>query len=116
MYGLNDAARNWYPRVVEELIRIGSKQSNFDKAIFYYSHQNLLCGIFQIHVDDFIHAGNEIFRTNFIKHIQSVFKISKTEEQNFKYIGLNITHQYIDIIVDQSTFLDDLECIPINKN
>lgn len=114
VYGLNDAARNWYLSIVEKLICLGCKQSNFDKAIFHYSHQSQLCGIFQIHVDDFIHAGNELFQTNVIKQIETTFKISKTEEQNFKYIGLNITHQSGAITVNQNTFIDDLEAIPIN--
>ena len=54
VYGLNDAARVWYLRVKEELIKVKAIMSNFDEAVFFWRVDGKLHGILACHVDDFI--------------------------------------------------------------
>ena len=76
-----------------ELFRLGCVQYIFDKAIFYYYHQDHLSGIFQAHVDDFIHAVKKVFPIKIVKQTEAIFKT----EQSFEYIGLNIVQNSTEI-------------------
>ena len=57
-YGLCDASRQWYFSVNEELCRLGCKQSHLDKALFRWYANGHHKGVFVMHVDDFLYAGN----------------------------------------------------------
>ena len=58
VYGLNDAARNWYISVTEELLKHGCKQSILDAALFRsYDKNGKLIGLLLMHVDDFLFSG-----------------------------------------------------------
>ena len=39
VYGLSDASRVWYLRVVDELLAMGVEMSKFDKAMFIWRPQ-----------------------------------------------------------------------------
>ena len=62
LYDLNDAARQFYYSVVEELIKLGCVQSVLDPALFYKKGKNgNLVGLLVSHIDDFLHAGEDIY-------------------------------------------------------
>ena len=66
VYGLSDASRVWYLRVVEELRKRNAIASNFDKAVFIWKQGESVQGILLSHVDDFLWAGTDIFCSNVI--------------------------------------------------
>ena len=90
VYGLNDAARNWFHSVRRRLLELGCLQSKYDHALFYWYNNDQLMGIFFMHVDDFLHAGCLDFNKNIISKVQSYFKVRMTAEMSFSYVGLNI--------------------------
>ena len=89
-YGLGDAGRHWYLRVLEELLSAGLIQCSFDKAIFICYHKNQLVGIIACHVDDLLFGGTDYFHQKVISQIRSVFVIGSEENTNLKYLGLQI--------------------------
>ena len=90
-YGLADASRKWYLRVVHELCKIGGRQSKYDRAVFtWHNKHGSLIGIVACHVDDFILAGDPSFHDNVVSQIRQVFAIGSEESSTFKYIGMQI--------------------------
>lgn len=105
VYGLCDASRNWYLRVVEVLESLGMKVSKFDNAVFSFKNGDLQ-GLVLMHVDDMLYFGNETFLLKVIKPFKKTFRISKEETCAFKYVGISVT-QYTDSIqLDQKQYLD----------
>ena len=58
LYGLNDAARQFYESVVEQLMKSGCIRSSLDPAVFRFCCDGILHGLFVCHVDDFLYAGD----------------------------------------------------------
>lgn len=114
VYGLNDAARHWFFTVKKEIEKLGCVQSKFDPAMFYWKRENILEGLFVIHVDDFIHSGTTSFEKEVVYKLRDVFRIGKIEENYFKYVGLNIQHNNGNIEVSQNDFIDSMQLIPLS--
>ena len=71
-YGLSDAGRHWYLKVVGELKTLGATQLSLDQAVFIWHNSNgNSCGIMAVHVDDFIIGGYSYF----YQHSNSSVKI-----------------------------------------
>ena len=69
IYGLNDASRKWFKKVESELIALGCIQCKLDPAVFIYLVHGELRGIILLHVDDFLHIGELIFKKNVVTSI-----------------------------------------------
>ena len=90
VYGLNDAARAWFMTVKEELILYGCVQMPLDKSVFVYQPNGEFSGFLNIHVDDFLGAGNIDFHEKVIKRLKEKFQIGTEEHGDFTYVGWNI--------------------------
>ena len=90
VYGLSDASRVWYLRVAAELLKLRVSVSKYDKAFFYGRNNDVLNSILSVHVDDFIWTGDVAFLEKVIIPLKSIFKISKEEKEEFRYVRLNI--------------------------
>ena len=90
IYGLADAGRHWYLRIKKELLALGLIQCRYDKAIFMWYNQSLLCGIIACHVDDLIFGGTTGFHATVVSKIRTVFIVGSEENTNLKYLGLKI--------------------------
>ena len=71
VYGLNEASRNWYNRVKDELIKAGMQKSKYDDAPFYYKSKDACQGIQVVHVDDFQYSGSAEFE-KIIDHLYMI--------------------------------------------
>ena len=113
-YGLTDAGRLWYIKVMEVLDELGGKQLRFDLAVFYWhdEHQDLT-GVIVIHVDDFIYGGTPAFLNGTIKKIKEVFTVGSEESFSMRYLGMNIAQNKNSITIDTNGYLQALEEIPI---
>ena len=115
VYGLNDAARNWYLSVKEELLKHGLKQSLVDKALFRcYSDDGILQGLFLIHVDDFLIAGTNHFM-KLTEKVTGKFQVGKKKEMDFKYIGLNIKCFEDCIKMDQNGYVNEISKVKLSE-
>ena len=65
IYVLNDAPKEWYNRVEQELLKLGERKNLHDKAMFQWNNKDgAHCGIIVTHVDDFVYCStlNCIFK------------------------------------------------------
>ena len=110
LYGLNDAARQFYISVEECLLSIGCRKSKLDPALFTYHVENELHGMLTCHVDDFAHGGTDDFYKKVVKGaIHARFQVGSSEEGAFKYIGFCLTQNSDgSVILDQSDYVHDM--------
>ena len=112
-YGLGDASRNWYFSVRDELVRLGCKQSELDKALFRWYNNGNLEGIFVMHVDDFLFAGTQTFNKDVIDPIVSKYQVGRRQIDSFRYVGLQVSQNESGITVNQDEYGSELEEITI---
>ena len=112
-YGLNDASRNWYFSVKDELLRLKMKQSKLDNALFRYYRDEHLEGLLLLHVDDFLFSRTKSFNDEVIERLSKRFNVGKRSANSFKYIGLNMNQIENGIYVHQDQYAEELEEIYI---
>ena len=93
-------------------MKLDCVQSTFDPAMFMkYDSESRLIGIIATHVDDFIHAGNEVFRSTVTKKLAEIFKMGKTEARKFKYVGYELEQLREGIIISQKEYAEKMEIL-----
>ena len=115
VYGLSDASRVWYMTVKEELLKLGGNVSKHDEAIFTFYDGHELQGIVSTHVDDFCWAGTKHFANKVISSIRSVFVVKSEDKHTFKYLGLDLSQEFNQILIKQDKFVQGLDMIPMRK-
>ena len=113
VYGLNEASRQWYNRVSDELIKLGMKRCQYDEALFYLHIQKVLVGIITVHVDDFLYGGTDQFHKTIILPLQRIFEIGRMCSTPMIYLGLYIDQTESKIIVNQDQYIQSLEEVDI---
>ena len=116
MYGLKDAARKWFLTLRNELKKLGCEQSTIDLCMFTYHVEGKLCGMFVTHVDDFLIAGNDIFKKNVIEVIKQTFHISKHELDIFAYVGLEVKQTKQSVLITQRKYLSNITPVEIDQS
>ena len=114
IYGLADAGRHWYLRIIEELLDLGLIQCTYDKAIFMWYDKSGLGGIIACHVDDLIFGGNEVFHNTLVDKLRKVFVIGSEENNNLKYLGLKICQQPMHITLSANDFAMSIKKIDLS--
>ena len=116
VYGLSDAALQWYQRVKEELLSLGMKISLLDPALFAWQAPSGTKGILCLYVDDILWAGEKTFKETIIDKLSEMFKIGNSASKSFKYIGLNIKNVADGSTnIDQYDYTESVEAICISK-
>ena len=105
VYGLNDAARNWYMAVFEELHSLGCRRSEFDYGVFTWYKNGGLAGILLSHVDDFIWAGTVQFKTVIIDSLCKKFRVGSMDSEGFTYIGIKVEQNQDGVFMDQIEYI-----------
>ena len=90
LYGLDDASRKFYLKVKETLQKLRLKTLPGDDAVYYEHKNGKLMGLILSHVDDFTIAGTLEFVKRIVTGIQERFTVSKVEEDNFRFTGLDV--------------------------
>merc|ERR1712112_399306 len=90
LYGLDDASRKFYLKVKETLQKMGLKTLPGDDAVYYEHKNGELIGLILSHVDDFTIAGIPEFVERIVAGIKGKFTVSKVEEDNFRFTGLDV--------------------------
>ena len=115
-YGLVDAARSWYLSLKEELLSLGCKQSQLDKSVFRWIITGKLQGIFLLHVDDFFLTGSVRFFKTVGHAIIDKYTVGTLKRSNFKYVGLNIHKHSAVLLMDQSSYSNDIKDVVFTAN
>ena len=89
LYGLNDAARQFYVTLAEELVKLGGVKSKMDPSLFSFYSESRLIGILVSHIDDFLHAGDSFFDT-IMEKLCERFSAGSRDQIEFKYTGYQL--------------------------
>ena len=117
LYGLKDASRQWYGRVIDELFKAGFSVTELDPAVFIYMKDKSVIGIVGLHVDDFIHCGTIEFNETVIKPFMQHFQVGKNEKGSFMYTGFKINQGVNGIMLDQDAYVDrNLTVLPLEPS
>lgn len=111
-YGFTDASRGFYLEVAKTAVSLGCVQSKFDPAVYLYFSKitKILSGLLLTHVDDFLHgSGDTEFHNNVMNPMKRKFKFGSEEQDEFRYIGMQIKQNHSYIEVDQDHYLETME-------
>ena len=114
VYGLCDASRNWYLRVLEVLNQLQVKETSLDKSVFVYRTQEIE-GIILIHVDDILYFGSERFLSRVMDKFKTTFQISRNEAQAFKYLGIQMRQKTDCVEMNQNEYLESISPDLVSK-
>ena len=113
VYGLKDASREWYFTIKTLLMNQGCKQILTDPSAFSYYENNVLSGVFLMHVDDFLWEGTKHFEEHVINKIRNKFQISQQSSRAFKYIGMELEQDDYGIRINQNLYSESIKPISI---
>ena len=116
VYGLCDAARQWYNRVKTELISLSVEMCTLDNSLFIWKVDGKLEGVICIYVDDFLWTGSIAFYNKVIQVLKTKFLIGSSASRSFTYIGLTIRSCNNGLSVDQIQYTSSLKSIPISQD
>ena len=112
VYGLQDAPRQWYLRVKDELVKSGLQVFSFEPALFVLKKNELCLGVICLHVDDFLYAGTNEFEESVIKSVVcKEFIVGCMETCPLLFTGLKISHQDGEVFMSQEHFIETLEVL-----
>lgn len=109
VYGLKDAAKAWYCKVVSVVKELGGKRSRLEPNIFYWRKDYKLVGILCSHVDDFCYGGNKCFMEETIGRIREKLKVGEQESKSFKYIGVMVQQNERRISINQWKYVNSVK-------
>ena len=108
-YGLSDAGRHWYLKVVGKPKTLGTTQLSIDQAVFIWQNSNgNLGGSTAVHVDNFIYGGTPAFINTVISQLRTIFKIGSGESEGMKYVGISIKQNSRGISLSTDAYCSSL--------
>ena len=114
VYGLCDASRSWYLKVVEVLTELGMEVGKLDKALFTFKDQGLE-GMIIVHVDDMLYVGTSKFLQRIMEPFKERLQTSRDDSVAFKYLGVNISQGNGCIQLDQTEYVRGMQQDLLNK-
>ena len=109
LYGLKDASRQWYLKVMKCLKAAGFQKSRFDAGLFYLVKDGQLMAIIGLHVDDFLHVGCAEFNNAILPSILENFKVGKSESRSFMYTGFLLEQSENGVTIDQAQYVANID-------
>ena len=107
IYGLKQASRQWFAKLVSELISQGFKQSKNDYSLFT-KDQNGSFTIAAVYVDDIILTGNNLIVITQLKaHLNRVFSIKDLGKLHY-FLGIEVGYLPRGIALTQHKFTAEL--------
>jgi hypothetical protein len=91
------------------------RRSKYDEALFYFHLRDKCHGLVGLHVDDFMHGGTNYLKERVINKFREAIIVGAEYVTPFKYIGLNVQQDMSEIIVDQQSYLNDIEICVIDQ-
>ncbi len=93
VYGLADAAREWYLSIRKILTELEFTESKLEPSLFYLqNNQKELEGVVCMHVDDLFMAGNRIFQAK-VQMLKERIKIGKHKTGQFTFCGMKFQQE-----------------------
>ena len=109
LYGLDDASRKFWLKVKETLTGLGLRTLPGDEALYFENDKGELKGAVLSHVDDFTVTGKDEFVKRVVKRVAEAFTVSKIEEDEFRFTGLDVKAEKNRIEVSMEEYADSVE-------
>ena len=109
IYGLKDAARAWYDRVVAVFKEIGGERSSLEPTLFVWKREEELIGLICIHVDDFILGGNQEFHTGVMVRLKKILRVGEVQCKRFCYLGVNVEQTNNELLLEQENYVKNFK-------
>ena len=107
LYGLKQASRQWYAKLLAELLLQGFQQSKAVYSLFVKRSGTYLI-IATVYVDDILLAGTNIRVIDELKkHLDTIFSIKDLGELSY-FLGMEVTKTKQGIILSQKKFTKEL--------
>ena len=87
VYGLGDAPRQWFKKIVDALLKLNMTQSQLDACSFQYWKNGVLQGILCLHVDDMLTAGTKCFHEDVLEQLKKVFPFKHWKHSEGEFLG-----------------------------
>ena len=116
-YGLTNAPRKWYKKVVKDLTALGWTASKLEPCLFTRYDENGICGEILVHVDDFQIAGDtnsETFRHDFEK-IKGLYRwgLWKDDVNGYTVCGVDVTRDKLGgFLLSQARYAENVQPHP----
>ena len=104
----------WFERVKKFFDKSNGTSSITDPVLIMWHHNDKLIAVMDVHVDNFLCAGTDLFYLKIIPKVTETFSVSREENCNFRYLGLNIQSEKIHISIDQNNYIEQLKKVNIN--
>lgn len=108
VYGLKDAAKAWYCKVVKVVEELKGERSRLEPNIFFWKKGNKLNGILCTHVGDFCYGGTEGFLKETIGKLKGKLQVGEQESKSFKCIGVIVEHKENGICLNQWQYINSI--------
>ena len=106
IYGLKQAAKNWYEALTSLLLKKGFKRSCNDYCLFVRKEENGTFSYVLVWVDDIVVAGATEEAVNEIKSmLNENFKMDDRGDLNW-FLGMQILRSHDKITVDQTKYIE----------
>ena len=106
IYGLKQAAKNWYEALTSLLLKKGFKRSCNDYCLFVRKEENGTFSYVLVWVDDIVVAGATEEAVNEIKsQLNENFKMDDRGDLNW-FLGMQILRSHDKITVDQTKYIE----------
>ena len=116
VYGLGDAPRQWFQKIVGVLNNIGLRQSQLDQCLFHWWKDEVLQGILCLHVDDMVVAGSKCFHEEIIPKLKTSFPFKHWVEGRGQFLGRTLTQKEDGSIeIGQQEFCEKLKPCEISR-
>ena len=109
LYGLDDASRQFYVSLRDVILGTGCEQCVNDYSFYFLKVDGALAGMIITHVDDFLHAGNDYFEKHVMQAIRNNFEPGSQEENNFSFIGFQVSSTVQGVTLSQNNYIKKLE-------
>ena len=107
IYGLRQAAREWFDKLATTLFSLGFEQTKADYSLFVYNSKGIFISTL-VYVDDILLTGTD---SSFIAHVKFVlhqqFTIKDLGLVKY-YLGLEVTRTSDGIYIHQHKFIHDM--------
>ena len=109
VYGLKDAAKAWYGKVVKVVEELGGVRSRLEPNIFFWKEGHKVKGVLCTHVDDFCYGGTKSFLKETIGKLREKLKVGEQESRRFKYIGVMVEQRGGELSLNQWGYVNSIK-------
>ncbi len=119
IYGLVDAPRAWWTRVMRDLEAAGWRANVCEPCSWsFFDGHGRLVGICCAHVDDFLLAGDEKSEDYLVaeRHVKDLDEWSEWESRHFLQTGVRVTqHADFSFTLDQSHYASTIDVVQLGR-